>query len=64
MKDSGDDFDSGIANPFSTGGGGTTFEHLVGVNYLVSLLACDVPRGLDRGTTHKMTSLKKGHWIG
>lgn len=38
---------SKISNPFSTGGGGTTFEHLVGVYYLVSLLAGDIPRGLE-----------------
>lgn len=41
--------DSRLSNPFSTGGGGVTFEHLVGASYLVSLLAEDVPRGLDRG---------------
>ena len=39
------------SNPFSTGAGGTTFEYLVGVFYLVSLLAKDIPRGLDRGIT-------------
>ena len=42
--------DPGVANPFSTGGGGNTFEHLVGVSYLVTLLAGDIPRGLDWGT--------------
>ncbi len=37
------------ANPFSTSGSGTTFEQLVGAYYLVSLLAQEIPRGLDRG---------------
>jgi len=27
-----------LSNPFSTGGGGVTFEQLVGTSYLVSLL--------------------------
>lgn len=42
--------DPGLVNPFSTGGGGTHFEQLVGACYLVSLLAADVPRGAQ-GTT-------------
>ncbi|MBN1245579.1 ATP-binding protein [Candidatus Bathyarchaeota archaeon] len=37
------------ANPFSTSGSGVTFEQSVGVYYLVSLLAKEIPRGLDRG---------------
>ncbi|MDD4652234.1 MAG: hypothetical protein PHQ34_08380 [Methanothrix sp.] len=41
--------DKGLSNPFSTGGGGTTFEQLVGASYLVSLVAGDIPRGLDWG---------------
>ena len=41
--------DIGLSNPFSTGGGGTTFEQLVGASYLVSLLEKDIPRGLDWG---------------
>jgi len=45
--------DPGVANPFSTGGGGNTFEHLVGVSYLVTLLAGDIPRGLDWGYLYK-----------
>ena len=32
---------SGVPNPFSTRGGGVTFEQLVGASYLVSLLAGD-----------------------
>lgn len=46
--------DIGISNPFSTGGGGITFEHSVGVTYLVSLLAGDIPRGLDWGITKEV----------
>jgi hypothetical protein len=42
--------DPEVANPFSTGGGGGAFEHLIGVSYLVTLLAGDIPRGLDWGT--------------
>ena len=38
-----------LSNPFSTSGGGVTFEQLVGASYLVSLLAGDIPRGLDWG---------------
>lgn len=38
-----------LSSPFSTGGGGVTFEQLVGASYLVSLLAGDIPRGLDWG---------------
>ena len=45
---------SGVPNPFSTGGGGVTFEQLVGASYLVSLLAGDVPRGLDWGITKEV----------
>jgi len=41
-------------NPFSTGAGGVTFEHLVGASYLVSLLAADVPRGHDSGVTTRV----------
>ncbi len=40
---------TGLSNPFSTGGGGVTFEQLVGTRYLVSLLAGEIPRGLDWG---------------
>ncbi|MCK4351794.1 hypothetical protein KAW65_00110 [candidate division WOR-3 bacterium] len=46
--------DSGLSNPFSTGGGGTTFEQLVGTYYLVSLLASEAPRGLDSGVTKEI----------
>jgi hypothetical protein len=49
MSDQPPDSDGSLASPFSTGGGGVTFEHLVGASYLVSLLAEDVPRGLNRG---------------
>jgi len=42
---------TGLSNPFSTGGGGVTFEQLVGASYLVSLLVGDIPRGLDWGIT-------------
>jgi hypothetical protein len=44
-----------ISNPFSTGGGGTTFEQMVGTHYLVSLLASDIPRGLSKGICHKVS---------
>ena len=50
------------ASPFSTGGGGVTFEHLVGASYLVSLLAMDVPRGLDRGITYRVAFQQR--WSG
>ena len=46
--------DPRLSNPFSTSVGGVTFEHLVGASYLVSLLAMDVPRGLDRGIIYKV----------
>jgi len=54
--------DPGPSNPFSTGGGGVTFEHLVGASYLVSLLAMDIPRGLDRGITHRVAFQQR--WSG
>ena len=41
---------TGLSNPFSTGGGGVTFEQLVGASYLVSLLVGEIPRGVDWGT--------------
>ncbi|TET47497.1 hypothetical protein E3J62_01315 [candidate division TA06 bacterium] len=44
-----DTLSAGLSNPFSTGGGGVAFEQLVGASYLVSLLAGDIPRGLDWG---------------
>lgn len=44
----------GLSNPFSTGGGGVTFEQLVGTSYLVSLLGGDIPRGLDSGITKEV----------
>ncbi|MGB7000594.1 MAG: hypothetical protein WBE22_01020 [Halobacteriota archaeon] len=47
--------DGGLSNPFSTGGGGVTFEQLVGASYLVSLLAGDIPRGLDWGVTKEVS---------
>jgi energy-coupling factor transporter ATP-binding protein EcfA2 len=43
-----------VANPFSTGGGGPAFEFSVGATYLVSLLAEDVPRGLNAGTAKEI----------
>jgi hypothetical protein len=43
-----------LSNPFSTGGGGTTFEQLIGTYYLVSLLASDIPRGLSEGICQKV----------
>lgn len=45
---------SELSSPFSTGGGGVTFEQLVGASYLVSLLAEDIPRGLDWGITKEV----------
>lgn len=45
---------SHLSNPFSTGGGGTTFEQLVGMYYLVSLLAADIPRGLNEGICYRV----------
>ena len=41
---------TGLSNPYSTGGGGVTFEQLVGTSYLVSLLVGEIPRGVDWGT--------------
>lgn len=45
---------SQLSNPFSTGGGGTTFEQLVGMYYLISLLAADIPRGLNEGICYRV----------
>lgn len=42
------------ASPFSTGGGGTRFEYLVGTTFLVSLITMEIPRGLDQGITQKV----------
>jgi len=56
------DTDSRLSNPFSSGGGGVAFEHLVGASYLVSLLAQDVPRGLDRGITDSVAFQRR--WAG
>jgi len=42
------------ASPFSTGGGGTRFEYLVGTTFLVSLIVMEIPRGLDQGITQKV----------
>lgn len=53
---------SALSNPFSTGGGGVTFEQLVGTSYLVSLLAGDIPRGLDWGITKSV--LFQHRWSG
>lgn len=41
---------TGLSNPYSTGGGGVTFEQLVGTSYLVSLLVGEIARGVDWGT--------------
>jgi WD40 repeat protein len=38
-----------VANPFSSGGGGTSFEQRVAATYLVALLGEEIPRGLDAG---------------
>lgn len=54
--------DSTVSNPFSTGAGGVTFERLVGESYLVSLLAEDVPRGLDRGISETIAFRQR--WAG
>jgi len=47
--------DDGLSNPFSTGGGGVTFEQLVGASYLVSLLVGEIPRGVDGGTIKEVS---------
>ena len=47
--------EGGLSNPFSTGGGGVTFEQLVGASHLVSLLVGDIPRGLDWGVTKEVS---------
>jgi hypothetical protein len=47
--------EGGLSNPFSTGSGGVTFEQLVGASYLVSLLAGDIPIGLDWGVTKEVS---------
>lgn len=39
-------------SPFSTGGGGTRFELLVAVSYLIKLLRQEVPRGMPEGIVH------------
>jgi hypothetical protein len=43
-----------IMNPFTAAGGGFTFEQCVGATYLVSILAGDIPRGLDWGITNEV----------
>ena len=45
----------GLSNPYSTGGGGVTFEQLVGASYLVSLLVGEIPRGMDWGTIKEVS---------
>ena len=45
---------TGLSNPYSTGGGGVTFEQLVGASYLVSLLVGEIPRGIDWGTIQEV----------
>ena len=37
------------SNPFSTGGGGTTFERRIAASYMVAVLHQDIPRGLTGG---------------
>ncbi len=43
-----------MSNPFSSGGGGTTFEMAVAACYLVSLLREEIPRGLSGGITSRI----------
>jgi hypothetical protein len=42
------------SNPFSSGGGGGTFEQRVAATYLVALLAGEVPRGLSGGIADRV----------
>ena len=53
---------STLATPFITGEGGATFEQLVGTSYLVSILAADIPRGLDWGITKEV--MLQHRWSG
>ena len=62
MSDQPPDSNRSLASPFSTGGGGVTFEHVVGASYLVSLLAEDIPRGLNRGVTDSVAFQQR--WSG
>src|SRR5260221_1551678 len=54
--------DNQRSNPFSTGGGGVTFKQQVGAYYLVSLLASDIPRGLNNGICHSVAFQRR--WDG
>lgn len=53
------------ASPFSTAGGGTHFEYLVGTTFLVSLIAMEIPRGLDQGITQmvKFQTRYEGNYL-
>ncbi|MHA1448100.1 MAG: hypothetical protein ACTSP4_01615 [Candidatus Hodarchaeales archaeon] len=51
-----------LSNPFSTGGGGVTFEQLVGASYLATLLTGGIPRGLDQGIVKEVKFQQR--WTG
>jgi hypothetical protein len=52
---------SGEPNPFSTGGGGTSFEWLVATSYVISLLAGHTARGLPgTGTVVEVRLQQRG----
>lgn len=54
--------DPGLANPFSTGGGGVTFEQRVGAAYLVTLLRAGSARGCDSGKVIQVAFQRR--WAG
>ena len=61
MKMSNSPANTGLSNPYSTGGGGVTFEQLVGASYLVSLLVGEIPRGVDWGTIKEVRFQDRWH---
>jgi hypothetical protein len=46
--------DNRVSNPYSTGGGGTNFEHDVGALYLAALLTEQIPAGVQDGKVKKV----------
>ena len=54
-----------ISSPFSTGGGGYDFEHLVGTYYLISMLKKSIPLGLQEGIIEQVKFQAKydGHFF-
>jgi len=52
------------SNPFSSGGGGDSFEKRVAATYLVALLAGEVPRGLSGGIADRVQFQVRPQGIG